>query len=255
MSTEQETAIVRDTTPLTLIETAITQGIEPEKLGRLLDLQERWEANKAKQAYFEAMTECQAALPKVIRDKENMHTKAWYATLETVNISVMPVFTAHGFSISFNEIDCPVPESIKLLATVRHRDGHSEEFTAIIPLDSAGAKGGINKTATQAKGSTIAYGRRYLMLMIGNITVCDEDKDGNGEEPLLTEEQVIMLETKILDCANAGCPITESRFIGWLSEQQRSPATTLAELQQKVFLRAVAELDKRLRTKMRETAQ
>ena len=49
--------------PMTLIEQAINGGVEVEKLERLFDLQERWEAAKAKTAFFRAMANFQAEIP------------------------------------------------------------------------------------------------------------------------------------------------------------------------------------------------
>lgn len=243
-----------EASPLTLIETALSQGIEPDKLGKLLDLQERWEATKAKQAYFQAMNRVQSLLPRVVRDRENAHTKSMYATLEAVNISVVPVFTENGFSISFNEVDCIVPDSLKLVATVRHAEGHEEQFSAVIPLDGVGIKGNANKTATQSKGSTIAYGRRYLMLMIGNITVVNEDNDGNSHEPTLTEEQLVILRTKFHDHFNLGVgkypdvETLERKFVEWLAAAQKTPdVTALEDIHSALFPRAISTLDGKLR--------
>ena len=50
-----------------------------------------------------------------------------------------------------------------------------------LPLDNVGTKGTVNKTGVQATGSTNAYGRRYLVLMIFNVSTEDEDNDGNDE--------------------------------------------------------------------------
>jgi hypothetical protein len=47
-----------------------------------------------------------------------------------------------------------------------------------------GPKGNQNKTATHGFGSTMSYGRRYLICLIFNITLTNEDQDGNqpGEQ-------------------------------------------------------------------------
>jgi hypothetical protein len=203
---------VKPTTPLSLIEQALSNGLRADELTKLFDLQERWERNQAVQAFNIALNECQADLPRVVKDRENTHTRSRYATLEAVNTAVMPVFAKHGFSISFNEDECSVADSIKLSATVRHSGGHSETFSTVVPLDGVGIKGNANKTATQSKGSTIAYGRRYLMLMIGNINVAEEDDDGNSSSATLTEEQVAFLQGIVDQCEAAGDPLHRGRF-------------------------------------------
>src|SRR5690606_21425472 len=45
----------REISPMSLIQAAITQGVDTDKLEKLLALQERWEANKARKLYHEAM--------------------------------------------------------------------------------------------------------------------------------------------------------------------------------------------------------
>ena len=51
-----------------------------------------------------------------------------------------------------------------------------------LALDGVGLKGNPNKTAVQASGSTISYGRRYLKLMVFDVVLTNEDNDGNAPE-------------------------------------------------------------------------
>lgn len=255
MTESNLTTTQQETTPFHLIQMAIDKDLDVDKLERLLDMQKSWQTEKAKQSYFQAMNNVQSTLPRVIRDKENSHTKSMYATLEAVNLAVVPVFTENGFSISFNEVDCVTPDSLKLVATVRHAEGHEEQFSAVIPLDGVGIKGNSNKTATQTKGSTIAYGRRYLMLMIGNITVVNEDTDGNSAETTLSEEQLVILRTKFHDHFDLGIgnfptvEALESKFVVWLAAQQKTPdVTRLEDIHSAVFPRAISTLDGKLRS-------
>ncbi len=172
------------TTPMALLQAAIAHNVDTEKLSKLMDLQERWEKNKAKEAYAKAMAACEKEMPAVLKDRENTHTRSQYATLDAVNTAVKPVYAKHGFSVSFNEQPSQKADEIVMIATVRHEAGHVEQFTACIPIDGAGMKGGMNKTGTQAKGSTLTYARRYLMLMIFNIAISDEDTDGNAPQEI-----------------------------------------------------------------------
>lgn len=66
---------------------------------------------------------------------------------------------------------------------MHHVGGHCKRYEGDFPLYKAGAKGNDNKTAIQATGSTFSYARRYLTYLIFNLTVADEDTDGNGTEP------------------------------------------------------------------------
>jgi hypothetical protein len=40
-------------------------------------------------------------MPCVVKDRDNPFTKSRYATLENVNTVIRPVYTQHGFSLSY----------------------------------------------------------------------------------------------------------------------------------------------------------
>jgi hypothetical protein len=48
-----------------------------------------------------------------------------------------------------------------------------------MPSDGKGAKGGDVMTKTHATGAAESYGMRYLLKMIFNIAIGEEDNDGN----------------------------------------------------------------------------
>lgn len=198
--------------PLTLIEQAISLGRSPEELGKLMDLQERYENNQAIKAFNRAMNACETEMPVVVKDRQNTHTRSTYATLDAVLMAIKPVYSRHGFSVSFTEGTGPSAEHILVTGTLRHVDGHSEQFSTVVPLDAAGAKGTANKSAIQSKGSSLTYARRYLTLMMFSIAVADEDNDGNAEDATLTEEETAFLEDLAKECRLAGAPIDQSRF-------------------------------------------
>ena len=167
-------------TPFDLLRTAVESGADVDKLEKLMDLQERWQAEKARKAFFEAMNQVQSEIEPIRKDATNSFTKTRYALLETIHKALCPIYTQHGFAISFSEGDAKRDGDIRVSAVVMHKDGHSQEYHADLALDAAGAKGGANKTDVQAKGSTFSYGRRYLEMMIFNLSLTNEDDDGVG---------------------------------------------------------------------------
>ena len=157
------------------------------KLEKMMELYTQERDRAARDSYMRALSECQAELPAVVRDAENKQTSSAYATLDAVNRAVVPVITRHGFSLAFGEDESTVEGSMRVICTIGHRDGHSTTGHHIdVPMDIAGIKGNANKTATHAKGSTSTYGRRYLTMMMFNVTLGSEDDDGNiaGGEPV-----------------------------------------------------------------------
>jgi hypothetical protein len=62
---------------------------------------------------------------------------------------------------------------------VSHRGGWGADYRIDMPADGKGAKGGDVMTKTHAVGSATQYGMRYLLKMIFNVAI-GEDDDGNA---------------------------------------------------------------------------
>lgn len=179
-------------------------SVDIEKFERLMAMKERVEADAARRAFNEALAAAQAEIPHVYRDRENNHTRSRYATLEGILEKITPIITKHGFSISYGMADSPLLNHYRVTCTVS-RGGHSQDYHADLPADAAGSQGKSNKTAIQAFGSTVTYGRRYLVMMIFNVALKNDpdDDDGNrvpvqdayaDDQPeLLTDEQLTEL--------------------------------------------------------------
>lgn len=227
--------------PLALIQTAIDKGVDAEQLSKLMDLQERFERNQAERAFAYAMNRCQKSMPVVVKDAVNSHTQSRYARLETINDAIKPIYTEEGFSVSFGEDKSEVADSIRLYADVSHTGGLTKRYYGDFPIDGAGLKGGQNKTGIQAKGSTIAYGRRYLHLMIWNLTVANEDVDGNPAGDTINRGQLEELHDLLENCTRAGVPVAMPAFLKWLG------VDNLQDLPQREMGRAVFELKRKIK--------
>lgn len=164
--------------------------VDVAKLQILLEMRERVMAKEAETAFAMAMKLAQAEMPAVVRDADNPHTKSRYARLETIDAAIRPIYTNHGFSLTF---DSPMSEAdgVTVSCLVLHDRGHSKPYRLKGALDTTGAKGTSNKTDIQGLGSALSYLRRYLTVMIFNVALANEDNDGNGRGPqVITKEQV-----------------------------------------------------------------
>jgi len=56
---------VQQQTPMALIQMAVQANADPDKLGKLMDLQERWEAKQAADAFGQALADFQSECPPV----------------------------------------------------------------------------------------------------------------------------------------------------------------------------------------------
>lgn len=151
-----------------------------EKIERLMALWERSEAKKAESAFNAAMSAAQAEMRPVAADATNPQTHSRYASYEALDRALRPIYTRHGFALSFNTGDAPLPEYVRVLCDVTHLGGHAKPYRADMPADGKGAKGGDVMTKTHATGSAMSYGMRYLLKMIFNVAVGEDDDDGNG---------------------------------------------------------------------------
>lgn len=159
-----------------------------EKIERLMALWERGEANRAEAEFNAAMSSAQSEMEAVNADSYNPSTKSRYASYGAIDADIRPVYTRHGFGLSFSTGETTQPEYVRVQCKVSHRGGHSERYHIDMPADGKGAKGGDVMTKTHAVGSAVSYGMRYLLKMIFNIAVGDADDDGNraglkGERP------------------------------------------------------------------------
>lgn len=192
-------------------EVACNPSADVGKLERLLAMQQQIHAEEAKTAFFADFKNACEEMRPVVRDAQNQHTKTRYALLETIDRAIRPIYTRHGFSLTFNS---PVTDAagVTVACTVFHERGHSKEYQLSGALDGAGAKGSSNKTDIQALGSTVTYLRRYLECMIFNVVLTNEDSDGNGEgkkkPTFISQEQGDNIESLIADVGMDGAAVT-----------------------------------------------
>lgn len=159
---------------------ATDPNCDMDKMAKLMEMRERELQREAKQAYAGAMIRVQSAMPSVFKGKENKQTKSFYADLEAVTKIVTPVYTAEGFSLSFNTGTSALDKHVLVICTVLHCMGHSERFEYDSPIDDAGIQGTVNKTPQHGRASAISYAQRYLTKLIFNLILSGEDNDGNG---------------------------------------------------------------------------
>jgi hypothetical protein len=171
-------------------------NIDVAKLEALMRMQREIIADDARLQFNRAMSAAQAEMQPVMRDAKNDQTNSKYARLETIDAAMRPIYTRHGFSLSFNSepIDGP---NVRIACEVAHMAGHSKIFHLDAALDTAGPQGRANKTPLHGLGSSVSYLRRYLTCMIFHIVLMNEDTDGNRPRPdtgLITHGQKMDLK-------------------------------------------------------------
>jgi hypothetical protein len=164
--------------PQTSLITVITNsardpGTDSAKLQQLLEMAERLMKFEAERDFNHAMGLCQEEIAPIARTAQNSHTGTAYTKLEAIDREIRPVYTSHGFSMSFGSGAARGEHSVRVTCDVRHSSGHSVRYELEGNLDTAGLKGASTKTGIQGLGSTVTHLRRYLTLMIWNLTLSD----------------------------------------------------------------------------------
>jgi hypothetical protein len=163
-----------------VIELASTPGINTEMVDRLIAWHEREQARQAMEAFNVAMSAAQGEIRAVVKNAYNDQTKSKFATLEAVDEAIRPIYTQHGFRVSFTETPDDAPEM--RITCIVARGAHVENYSLPALADMTGPKGAPNKTQVQGVGSTVSYLRRYLTCLVFNVATRD-DNDGNRAKP------------------------------------------------------------------------
>ena len=169
------------TSILSVIERAArSPDVDVDKMERLFALQERFVAKQAETAFNAALNAAQARMGRIAADATNPQTRSRYATYAALDRVLRPIYIEQGLSLSFDTTDSPVPEHVRVVCHVSHNAGHTRTYHADMPADGKGAKGGDVMTKTHAAGAAMSYGMRYLLKMIFNVAIGEDDRDGNA---------------------------------------------------------------------------
>jgi hypothetical protein len=171
---------------------ASDQSVDIDKMERLMAMHERLVARDAEQAFNAALTAAQTEMRPIAADADNPQTRSKYASYAALDKALRPIYTKHGFALSFDEGDTDKPEHIRVLCYVSHKDGFTRTYRKDMPADGKGARGGDVMTKTHASGAADTYGMRYLLKKIFNVAI-GEDKDGNVPGAVISEEQAMQL--------------------------------------------------------------
>lgn len=194
---------------------AIRQGMDAGSITQIVALLKDREADEARKLFSKAMVAAQSEMPVVIKSGKNSQTNSSFAMLEDVQRVCKPVYSRHGFALSFSEGDSPVAGWKRTLCNVRHVGGHAETHFVDLPLDGFGAKGAPigNMNPVQAAVSTGSYGHRVLLARIFNLTLAGTDKDGQSLQDvlLITPEQLSDLKDLITQNET-----DEAKLLKWL---------------------------------------
>lgn len=165
-------------TPMQMLNMAVQQGADLEKMQKLMDLQERWEANEARKAFVVALNAFKADAPKIIKTREvsfgagktsYKHALSGVAS-EQIGEALAKVGISHRWDVL--QFD---GGKIKVTCILTHALGHAERVSMEATPDTSGSKNSI-----QAIGSAVSYLQRYTLFASTGLVPKDADDDGAG---------------------------------------------------------------------------
>ncbi len=173
--------------PARLISLALEKNADPTTLSKLMDLQERWEINRAKKAYIQSMTAFKQEAPAVLKKGDRVdfmtqkgRTAYSYANLGSIVQEITAILGKHDLSASWQTSQ--EGTNITVTCHITHSAGYRESVTLTGPSDDSG-----NKNRIQAIGSTVTYLQRYTLLAaLGLATGEDDDGQGGKFQPTQT---------------------------------------------------------------------
>lgn len=175
----------------TMMQIAVSAGPEGvAALERLAALHEAAMKRQAEQSFARAMQAAQDEMRPIVRNK-SADRGIRYADLKKIDEEIRPIYTKHGFVLTYSGAEARQPGNVRVICKVFHRDNHSEVYELEGGLDKLGPSGKSQKTDIQGLGSTISYLRRYLAMIIFNLIMTNEDNNGAGGK--ISEDQEMRL--------------------------------------------------------------
>jgi hypothetical protein len=158
----------------TLISQAIDKNVPVETMEKLLSMRRELRAEKAKEAYDQAMSSFQADCPTIEKRKQGYNYK--YAPLESIVEQVKELLSKNGFSYTFDTDE--VENAMVVYCKVKHIAGHMEVSKAQIARETT-----TKMNASQQSGAAMTYGKRYAFCNAFGILTGDEDTDARATQP------------------------------------------------------------------------
>lgn len=190
LAKNEKTPVAQIATPATLLQTAVEQGADLDKLEKLMDLQSRWNAEQARKSYYEAFTQFQSIVPTLKKTKKGHNYM--YAPLSDIAEQIKTPLKECGLSFRFEQTQTEQGQ-IQITCIVSHIDGHTERNTMSGGADTSGSKNSI-----QSIGSAVSYLQRYTLIGALGITTADEDIDARlatSGGNFISDEQLSDLES------------------------------------------------------------
>lgn len=174
-----------EVTPLTVLMRAIQDNnCDLARLEKLMDLEARWRADRAKQSYVRAFAQFKKNMPDVVKDMLNKQYGSDYSSLANLVNTTNKVLGEYGLNARWQPNQ---KDGMSVDCIMTHEDGHEERVTIIGPLDTSGAKNPlqqIKSTLTYLEGASF----QAITGVVARSASTDDDGNGSGRKPNMVTE-------------------------------------------------------------------
>jgi hypothetical protein len=173
------------TTPMSMIERAVSNGADVAVIEKLMDLAERHDRNIGRRAFDQAIAAAKAEFGPIAKSGRVSHgqgkTAFEHETLQDIEAAIRAPLSRYGLHYRFRTQQ---DDRITVTCIIAHKDGHSEEISLAGQADTSGAKNSI-----QAIGSTVTYLQRYTLKAALGLAAAADD-DGKQADQRLGNENI-----------------------------------------------------------------
>lgn len=176
-----------------ILELASRPDFDPDKLSKLIDMQEKMEAKQAEKALNQALSSFQRDCPIINKTKKGHNSN--YAPFDEIIHTIKPILGKYGLSYYFDTK--PIDASTNLITvTIRHSMG--AEYASDYYFEKVDDGGKMN--SSQRRKSALTYAKRAAIESALGIAVQEEDDDANrATDTVVSEDQ----KTEILSIAES----------------------------------------------------
>lgn len=211
---------------------------DPELIGKMLDLYQRWEQGENRKAYIDALARAQETMPVVAKNAHvffegkggRADTDYWHADYGNLVKTVKPHLSREGLSYDHNVRQ----EDARIYVTciLSHGAGHEKSVTLSAPPDDTGGKNPIQQVK-----STVTYLKRATLELVSGAATEDDDDDGRGYDgqavELIGEEEVAEIESALAELG-----ADRAGFLSYLSKRAKREILDVVDIPAAAMLAA-----------------
>lgn len=114
----------------------------------------------------------QKSCPPIVKDASNPFFKSRYATLDAIQHHIKDRLSAVGLVVTQPTV---VVDGVPYVKSILYDVESGESIESLFPIV-------VSKASAQDYGSAVSYAKRYSISGLLNLTIQDEDDDGEGAE-------------------------------------------------------------------------